>query len=179
MEAQECIRTRRSVRQFAAQAVTKEEIQQVVELAAWAPSWKNSQTSRWVAVTGALKQKIEQEFVMGFAGNSAIITSAPVLIVQTTVDGRSGFERDGSLSTSKGSHWQSFDAGIAAQTLCLAAHTLGLGTVIMGIFDAEKIAAALGLPEGWRRDAGFPYLAFWYRHRVQHFADVKNQDDIC
>ncbi len=24
----------------------------------------------------------------------------------------------------------------------------------------------------WRRDAGFPYLAFWYRHRVQHFADI-------
>ncbi len=24
----------------------------------------------------------------------------------------------------------------------------------------------------WRRDAGFPYLAFWYRHRAQDFVEI-------
>ena len=41
-----------------------------------------------------------------------------------------------------------FDAGIAAQTFSLAAHSLGVGSVMMGIFDEKKIAEIIGLPEG-------------------------------
>ncbi len=37
---------------------------------------------------------------------------------------RFGLRRAGALSTSLGAHWQSFDAGAAAQTFCLAAHEL-------------------------------------------------------
>ena len=40
-----------------------------------------------------------------------------------------------------------FDTGIATQTLCLAAHEYGVGSVIMGIFDAEKVAELLHIPE--------------------------------
>ena len=40
-----------------------------------------------------------------------------------------------------------FDAGAAAQTFCLAAYEYGVGTVIMGIFDAEKVAELLHIPE--------------------------------
>lgn len=40
-----------------------------------------------------------------------------------------------------------FNAGIAAQTFCLTAHAKGIGTCIMGIFDEDKIAEALHLPE--------------------------------
>lgn len=32
-----------------------------------------------------------------------------------------------------------FDAGIAAQTFCLAAHEKGIGTVILGVFDDKKL----------------------------------------
>ena len=39
-----------------------------------------------------------------------------------------------------------FDAGIATQTFCLAAHELGLGTVILGIFD-ETVSEVLEIPE--------------------------------
>lgn len=39
-----------------------------------------------------------------------------------------------------------FDAGLAAQTFCLAAHELGLGTVIMGVFDEAGISRLLALP---------------------------------
>lgn len=70
------------------------------------------------------------------------------MVVVTTINNRSGYERDGSATTSKGTHWQSFDAGIATQTFCLAAHEAGLGTVIMGIFDENKVAEVIGLPEG-------------------------------
>lgn len=40
-----------------------------------------------------------------------------------------------------------FDAGIATQTFCLAAHAMGVGSVIMGIFDDAKVAEIIGLEE--------------------------------
>ena len=40
-----------------------------------------------------------------------------------------------------------FDAGVASQTFCLAAHEQGLGTVIMGIFDEDKVAELINMPE--------------------------------
>ena len=53
-----------------------------------------------------------------------------------------------------------FDAGIAAQTFCLAAHEKGLGTVIMGIFDENKVGEVVEIPEGQTLAAiipvGFP-----------------------
>ena len=67
-----------------------------------------------------------------------------MLIAVTFKKGRCGFERDGSYSTKKEDRWQMFDVGVASQTLCLAAHEAGLGTVIMGIWDEfRKIRSLL------------------------------------
>lgn len=146
MEAIKCIETRRSIRQFKNKNVSDEIIKEIVNISAFAPSWKNSQTIRYTAIKGEnLKSRIANNCTMGFDHNKNIINSAPVVMVLTTVNGRSGYEKDGSFSTSKGTHWQSFDAGIAAETFCLTAHDKGLATVIMGIFDAEKVAKELNL----------------------------------
>lgn len=143
------IEERRSIRKFTEQSLGKEEIEQLIAKAAYAPSWKNCQPVRYIAVQdAAVKQKVADECVMGFAGNQAIIQNCPVLIVETIVHGRSGYERDGSCSTSKEDRWEVFDAGIAAQTLCLAAQEMWLGTVIMGIFDEQKLAETIALPDG-------------------------------
>jgi nitroreductase len=40
-----------------------------------------------------------------------------------------------------------FDTGIAMQSLCLAAYSLGLGTVVVGMFDHKKAEKILGVPE--------------------------------
>ena len=69
-----------------------------------------------------------------------------MLIAVTVLKNRCGYERDGSFTTSRKDTWQMFDAGIANQTCCLAAHELGLGTVIMGIFD-DTLAEVLEIPE--------------------------------
>ena len=50
MDAQTCILTRRSVRQFTDQPVPHDLLEKVVSLAAYAPSWKNTQISRYVAI---------------------------------------------------------------------------------------------------------------------------------
>ena len=149
METLEAIKTRRSIRKYSDKPVDRDTIEKIIAGAAYAPTWKNSQTARYKIVTNdAIKAQIADNCVYGFAGNQNIIKGAPVLVVLTTVNSRSGYERDGSFSTSKGTHWQSFDAGICAQTLCLTAHEYGLGTVIMGIFEEEKVIKALDIPEG-------------------------------
>lgn len=148
MEALKCIETRRSIRKFTDQKPEKELMEKVVKAASFAPSWKNTQVARYTVVENAdIKEEIAREGVLGFQYNANTIQGAAELVVVSMVHGRSGFERDGSFSTSKEDRWEVFDAGIATQTFCLAAHEYGLGTVIMGIFDESKIAEIIKLPE--------------------------------
>lgn len=161
MELMDAMKGRRSVRKYKADKVEHAVLEQVIEAASLAPSWKNAQPTRYIVVENdALKNEIAESCVMGFDYNMKTIKNAPVLILVTTVKGRSGFERDGSFSTSKETHWESFDGGIATQTLCLAAYERGLGTVVMGIYDEEKVIGAAGVPEGQKVSAmvaiGYP-----------------------
>lgn len=115
MNTVDCIKTRRSVRKFTEEKVPHEVLEQLVELSRWAPSWKNTQIARYVAVEDeALKSRIAEEATIPW--NEGIIKGAPVLMVMTYVEKRSGFERDGSFSTTKGDRWQNFDCGVAAAT---------------------------------------------------------------
>ena len=130
------IKTRRTVRKFTDKPVSKETINEIISAAAYAPSWKNTQTTRWNIVTDkALIEKIADEAVYGFAHNHDIIRNCGCIAVQSIVKGRCGYERDGSFTTPLGDSWEMYDAGIAAQTFCLAAHDMGIGCVIMGIVD--------------------------------------------
>lgn len=148
MEALECIKTRRSVRRFTDEPVTREQVAEVVSAAAYAPSWKNTQIARYILVEDQQKiQTIGQDCVLDFTYNAKTLSHAPALVAVTMITGRSGYEKDGSFTSPLKTHWQSFDAGIAAQTFCLAAHALGLGTVIMGIYDPDKVAKVLDVPE--------------------------------
>ena len=157
MDIKDAIKTRRSIRSFTDEKVSRETIEKIVDLARMAPSWKNSQTARYVIVEdAAVKDKIAEEAVLGFEHNTEIIKGAPALLVLASVAKRSGYERDGSFTTSKGQGWEMFDAGIAAQTFCLAAHEEGVGSVILGIFDDAKVAEIIGLPENQNVSALIP-----------------------
>lgn len=147
MDTKECILGRRSIRRYTGQPISKETIEQIVALAAYAPSWKNAQSARYTIVTDrAVIEKLANECMLGFTHNAGILLSCNALAIQSVLTKRSGYERDGSFSTGKGTHWESFDAGIAAQTFCLAAHDLGVGTCILGIFDDAKVAEVINLP---------------------------------
>ena len=148
MDAQNCILTRRSVRKFTQEPVSHELLEQVVSLAAYAPSWKNTQISRYIAIEDPeVRQTIAEQYCLPGANNPAIIQNCPVLIAQTFVKNRCGFERDGTYTTDRGEGWQYYDCGIAAQTFCLAAHDLGLSTVIMGVFVRKALQEYLQIPE--------------------------------
>lgn len=148
MNTLEAIRTRRSIRKFQDKQVPRETLEQIVADAAYAPSWKNTQISRYHIVEAEnLRTTIARDCTMGFAHNAGILSQATQVVVLSAKKGRSGMEKDGTCSTSKGESWLMFDAGVAAQTFCLAAWEHGVGSVIMGIFDAEKVAELLQLPE--------------------------------
>lgn len=148
MEAITCIKERRSVRSFTDQTIDHAVLEEIVEAARFAPSWKNTQPARYVIVEGAKKDALAKEATTAYPHNGEIIMQAPALVVVTYISGRSGFERDGSFSTDWEDRWEVFDAGIATEAFCLAAHNAGLGTVIMGIFDKKITAEQIGLEEG-------------------------------
>lgn len=146
MTANECIRGRRSIRKFSEKPVSHELLSEIVETASFAPSWKNTQVSRYIAVEGEKKDELAKCTTI-FPGNGAIMENAPMVIALTAVKNRSGYERDGSFSTPKEDRWQMFDAGVASEAFCLAAYEQGLGTVIMGLFDEADVANLLAIPE--------------------------------
>ncbi len=148
MELLEGIVTRRSVRRFTDTPIPHAVIEEIVDAAAYAPSWKNTQIARYIVVED--RDRIEalasDACTLGFAYNQKTMLNAPALVLLTYITGRSGFEKDGTYSTPKGDGWEMFDAGIAAQTFCLAAHAKGVGTVIMGVFDENAVAKVVEIP---------------------------------
>lgn len=147
MLATECITGRRSIRKYTEQPVSHELIEKIVATASFAPSWKNTQIVRYIAVEGEKKAALAKCTSI-YPGNGLIMEQAPMVIAVTAITGRCGYERDGSFSTPKGTGWQMYDAGVASEAFCLAACEQGLGTVIMGLFDEADAAEVLQLPEG-------------------------------
>ena len=147
MEAIECIMTRRSIRRFDGQEISRKTLESIMEAVIMSPSWKNSQTVHYYIITDkAMIEKIADEGIT-HEKNRLNAKSAAALAVQVIKTGICGYEQDGSFSTSKESGWEMYDAGISAQTFCLAAHDKGIGTVIMGITDYDKIGGLLGISE--------------------------------
>ena len=145
MNANECILTRRSIRHFKNIPISHEFLEEIISIASFSPSWKNTQVTRFIAVEGELKEQIATNATSLYPNNGTIIKNAPMLIAVTVVKNRCGFERDGSYTTFRKDTWQMFDAGIASQTFCLAAHDRGIGSVILGIFDQDTITDLLGI----------------------------------
>ena len=146
MTMKDCIWTRRSVRKYKDTPVPHDVLEEIIADAAMAPSWKNTQISRYMVIEG--REAIDKLAAEYAPFNARTLSTPPMLIAQTCVQKRCGYERDGSFTTDRGDAWQMYDCGIAAQTLCLSAHEHGLGTVIMGIFDRPALEKYLNVPEG-------------------------------
>jgi nitroreductase len=157
MDVFEAIRNRRSIRHYKADPVDDKTVQAILEAAHWAPSWGNMQCWRFIEVRDPAirsriaatlkKETVDNELVEN--ATTGAIKQAPVLIVITAEVGRAGCLYDGTPVTDKGNYWYMFDVALAVQNLNLAAYALGLGTVIVGNFDAAKVAEILGVPDGF------------------------------
>jgi len=147
LEVLDAIKSRRSIRRYKTPPVDDKTIELVLEAARWAPSWANTQCWRFVVVRDtSMKDELSTVLSPRNPATEAI-RNAPVVIVACAVLGESGCYH-GEPTTDKGD-WYMFDVALAIQNLVLTAHSLGLGTVFVGAFDAKKAATILGVPEGF------------------------------
>jgi nitroreductase len=145
MDILEAIKGRRSVRAYKSDPIPEEKLRKVLEAVQWAPSWANTQCWEVIVVKdAAIKKQLAETLPPGNPSREAI-TQAPITLALIGIKGRAGFYK-GAAATDKGD-WYMFDTGLATQNLCLAAHAEGLGTVIVGLFDAPKAAKVLQVPE--------------------------------
>jgi nitroreductase len=144
MDLMDAIRGRRSIRKYKPDPVPEEVLQTLMEAVRWAPSWGNTQCWKVILVKdSALKSELARAVPKTNPARSTM-TEAPVLAVLCGAKEVSGYA-GGRPSTAKGD-WLMFDTGLAMENLCLAAYASGLGTVIIGMFDHQKVAEVLGVP---------------------------------
>ncbi len=151
MTGTEMIKGRRSIRKYTDEVISQEKLSEIMETVRFAPSWANFQVARYTFISDAEKiNSIMTEGVNGFAYNINTLKDAKNVLVLSFVQGKSGkLDPEGEdYATSRKNVWEVFDAGIACQTFCLAAHEHGIGTCVMGIIAAEEIKEIAGLPEG-------------------------------
>ena len=154
-ETLKTIAERYSCRDFADTPLTDEQVKAIVEAALASPSAMNLQPWHVIVITD--KGVIEE-------------LDAEGLSILGAADDKSGYERVMSrggkvfynapcmiLVVSDGSHYATLDSGILSQSVALAAHSLGLGSVICGMAGipfsggrGEELKGRLGFPEGYR-----------------------------
>ena len=148
METIEIIKMRRSVRKYKDEKVARHTMDAILDAARWSPSWGNFQVARYTVVEDIeLIKRIADEGVQRFSYNMATLRNAKGVLVLSYVKGKSGKLSPEDYATSKGGSWETFDAGIACQTFCLAAHSYGVGTCIFGVIDDAAISQIVSLPE--------------------------------
>jgi len=150
MDAITMIKERRSIRKFKNEKVDRELMREIVDIAKWAPSWVNYQIARYTLVDDEeVIKELANEGVNGFVYNMDTLKNAKGVAVLSFVKGKSGKmdENGDEYATTKNNVWEVFDAGIACQTFCLAAHAKGVGTCIMGVIDEKSISKIVNLPE--------------------------------
>ena len=139
MTLEQAIRSRRSVRRFTAEPVSRETIVKLLELARWAPH--AAEAWRFVVV-----QEPERKQRLAEAARQQWIASAQAILV---VGADMALPPSLSHRWDAGHWWTLFplqDTAAAIQTLMLAAVAEGLGTCWIGSFNEGDVARAVNLP---------------------------------
>jgi len=146
-DVMEIIQGRRGVRRYQDREISEEHLTTILEAIRWSPSWANTQCWEVIVIKDpAIKQKVRETLTPSNPASNAIV-EAPVVIALCGRLESAGYKKG--EATTKFGDWFMFDLGIATQTLCLAAHYLNLGTVIVGSLDHDKAKEVLKVPEGY------------------------------
>ena len=141
------LKGRRSIRRFKDQPVEPEKLTLVLESVQWSPSWANTQCWEVIIVRDqAVKEGLQALLAPKNPATKAMV-NAPLLLVLAGKQQKSGWY-NGQQAT-RYPDWLLYDLGIATQSLCLAAHSVGLGTVVVGLFDHAGVDRLLGVPAGY------------------------------
>ena len=146
MDTRECIKSRRSVRRFTDREVGEALLQELLEAVRWSPSWANTQCWELIVVKNKDSRGKLAELLAENNPATRAVVEAPLVLVFCAKKGVAGYKK-GTPMTNKGD-WFMFDVGAACQNFCLAAHDMGLGTVLVGNFDHLGVDAFLNLKDG-------------------------------
>lgn len=145
MDFDTVINARRSIRKFHNKKVERKHIEEMLQSAIMAPSWKNSQTARYYVIENEeMLTRIKAECLPPF--NAENVKEAPVLIVTSFIKNCSGYDKTGEPSNELGNYWGAYDLGLHNQNLILKATELGLGTLILGIRKEDMFRKLLNIP---------------------------------
>ncbi|MFH1139740.1 MAG: nitroreductase family protein [Pseudomonadota bacterium] len=150
----EVLKTRRSIRKYEEKDVPEEALQKILEAVRWTPSWANTQVWEVIVVKDqGQKEKLQAALSKGNPATKTV-AAAPVVLALCGKLNSSGYYNN--VVTTKLGDWFMFDLGLATQSICLAARDLGLGTVVVGLFDHDQASEALGIPAGYQLAALIP-----------------------
>jgi nitroreductase len=148
MELFEAVLGRRSIRKYDSERpVADEVVDRLIDMARWAPSWANTQCVRYIIVRDAERRAKLAETLSPKNPSAKAFSAAPVVVAFVAALEKSGYYK-GKASDDKA--WHLFDAGLAVQNFCLAAHAMGLGTVICGAMDYHAAGSLLETPPGYQ-----------------------------
>ncbi|MBU0992223.1 MAG: nitroreductase family protein [Proteobacteria bacterium] len=152
------IKERRSVRNFSEKNISEDILNHLLESVRWSPSWANTQCWEIIIIKDSTIRENLKNVISPKNPATKSIISAPLLFAVCGKKNSAGFYKD--IAVTQLGDWMMFDLGIAVQSLCLAAHSLGLGTVIVGSFDHAAAGKILQVPSGYETivlvPAGYP-----------------------
>ncbi|QQO11453.1 nitroreductase family protein [Breznakiella homolactica] len=130
----DAIAKRHSVRTYLDKPVEPEKLQSIFSAVRLAPSARNGQEWRFIAVTDPeLRERVAA------AGGQPFLSQCPVIVAACAETDRRVM-RCGEMA-------YPIDVAIAIDHLTLAAAAMGLGTCWVGSFDPQIVREALGIPE--------------------------------
>jgi nitroreductase len=114
------ISERRSIRDYKPEPVTDEQIEIILKAAQEAPSARNEQPWHFTVVRNReIIREVNEESNKNLGEDHGdIFHGAPAVIF---------------ISAERGWMWSKVDSGIAVMSIALAAHSIGLGSVILGL----------------------------------------------
>ena len=146
MSLLQLIKTRKSVRKFKPEKVSKELILQLLEAARWAPSAVNRQPWRFIVVDEPeLIQKVQKSYPREW-----FKSAKQIIIVCGNHDESWKRENDGKKHCD-------IDVAVVTDHLTLKATELGIGTCWVCNFNAVLIQQAFQLPESWEPIVLLPF----------------------
>lgn len=148
------LKGRRSIRKYEEREIPEQALRQILESVQWSPSWANTQCWEVVVTKNrAAKEKLAETLGKTNPAQKAV-ANAPVVLALCGKLKSSGYYK-GEAATKLGD-WFMFDLGIATQSICLTAWDLGLGTVVVGMLDHDKVRGVLGVGGGYEVVALIP-----------------------
>lgn len=168
----EVIKTRRSVRSYdATKSISKEQVQELLTAVQEAPSWANQQPTKYYVAVSPDKVEAVRELT---GANKDRIAGAPVLIVSTFEQGKSGFFR-GEATNEIGEGWGAYDNGLSNAYLILQARAMGFDTLIMGMRDSEGLRQLLGIPS---EETVMAVISLGYRNGEPNRPERREINDV-